>query len=88
MKTNPEWSNEEKETLKRLYPNNRNEDIARFIGRSEGAVSRKAQKLGLKKSDEFFRSAKSGRIQPTPKTFWGRLLAWLSLPFTSKKVMV
>lgn len=87
-KVNPQWSEEEKEQLRRLYPNNTNEAIAAFIGRSEMAVSRKAQKLGLRKSEEFFRSSKSGRIQPTPKTFIGKLLAWLSLPFTSKKVMV
>lgn len=85
---NPEWSAQEKQWLIDLYPNNTNEYIASFVGRSVSAVEKKAMRMGLKKSEKFYRSAKSGRIQPTPKTFFGKLFAWLSLPFTSKKVMV
>ena len=87
-KTNPEWTEQEKKVLINLYPNENNATISCLIGRSEKAISRKANKMGLKKSAKFYQSAKSGRIQPAPKSWIGKFFTWISLPFTAKKVMI
>ena len=51
----PRWSREEKERLRRLYPDTPNLEIARLIGRSEKSIVSKAHDLGLRKSSERLR---------------------------------
>lgn len=54
------WSNDQVETLRRLYPNYRTEDLAFMIGQTLHTVYRKANSLGLKKTAEFI-AAQSAR---------------------------
>ncbi|KAA3612769.1 MAG: hypothetical protein DWQ01_03430 [Planctomycetota bacterium] len=46
----PRWSEKEKETLCRLYPDHFNQDIAKTLGRSVKSITSKANELGLVKS--------------------------------------
>jgi len=54
------WTDEQIETLRRLYPNYRSEDIAFMIGQPLQTVYRKANSMGLKKTAEFI-AAESAR---------------------------
>lgn len=47
------WSEDQLETLRRLYPNYKTEDIAFMLGQTLDATYRKANSLGLKKTAEF-----------------------------------
>lgn len=44
------WTDDQIETLKELYPNNRNEDIMKLMGLSEMTIRNKAGRLGLIKT--------------------------------------
>ncbi|MCA1857418.1 HNH endonuclease [Massilia oculi] len=54
------WTDDQLETLRRLYSNYRTEDIAFLIGHTLDSVYRKANSLGLKKTAEFV-AAQSAR---------------------------
>ena len=54
------WSDQQLTDLQRFYPNFRTEDVATLIGQSLGAIYRKANSLGLKKSPRFV-AAESAR---------------------------
>ncbi|HAV37007.1 MAG TPA: hypothetical protein DCX52_11750 [Massilia sp.] len=47
------WTDEQIESLRRLYPSFKTEDIAFMLGQPLQAVYRKANSLGLKKTAEF-----------------------------------
>lgn len=51
----PRWSEEEIQRLRELYPDHRNEDIARILNRSTKSVVSKAHDLELKKSKDRLR---------------------------------
>lgn len=56
MKTPREfWTEEEIALLRKLYPHFTSLAIARTMGRTEGAISGQARKLGLKKSEEHLK---------------------------------
>ena len=57
------WQPEEIEIVRRAYPHNRTEKIARVLGRSLTTVYQQAQKLGLKKSPEYLASPDSCRLR-------------------------
>jgi hypothetical protein len=56
------WTDEQLETLRRLYPNYKTEDVAFMVGHPLQVVYRKANSLGLKKSEEFLSSGAAGRL--------------------------
>jgi hypothetical protein len=57
------WTLEEKELLRKHYPDNRTEDILYlFPDRTSTKIMQHASVLGLKKSEAFFKSPQSGRI--------------------------
>jgi hypothetical protein len=56
------WSQDEVEILKLLYPDTPAPKIAIQLGRKDHQIYAKAQRLGLKKSEEFLNSAASGRL--------------------------
>lgn len=49
------WTEEEKNKLRDIYPHKKNKDVADELNRSKRAVRRMKEKLGLEKSDEFFK---------------------------------
>ena len=53
-----EWTEQEIEDLREMYPDNYTEDVAIVLGRTCDAVTRKAFTLGIKKSDEFTKREK------------------------------
>lgn len=57
------WTDDEIETVRLNYANWPCWLIAHLVNRSEGAVYRLADKLGLKKADDFFASLYSGRLR-------------------------
>lgn len=57
------WTNEQLSELVKRYPDDKTEDIARDMGRILGGVYQQAQKMGLKKSDAYMASDRSGRVQ-------------------------
>lgn len=57
------WTPAERESLRRLYPDNPTADIAILIGRPLRQVYSQAHKLGIAKSVAFKASAMSGRIK-------------------------
>lgn len=63
----PNWTREECNILRELYPDNTSEDITLFINRSVSAIRHKANRLGLTKSEAFLKSCDSGRFQPKPE---------------------
>lgn len=85
MNTRTPWTPEDEAWLRSNYSEMNNSDIAILLDRTEGSISGKACEMGLKKSEAFMKSSRSGRIMPRPKTFWGRLWAWICLPFDNKK---
>jgi hypothetical protein len=56
------WSDQELATLRKLYPHQRTADIAELLGIDLQLVYRRASLLGLRKSEAFAASDKSGRI--------------------------
>lgn len=56
------WTDEQLRLLRTLYPDNRTEDIAPFIGRSASSIYAKAKQLGIKKSAAFLASGLAGRL--------------------------
>lgn len=57
------WTIEEKQLIQLHYPDNRTEDIVRFFdGRTARVISQHAAVIGVKKSEDFFKSSASGRI--------------------------
>jgi len=63
---NPNWSREEINILRNLYPDNPSKELTLFINRSEQAIRHKAAKLGITKSESFLKSCESGRFRPAP----------------------
>lgn len=55
------WTEPEVKVLIEMYPDEWNRDIAAKLGRDINSVAHKAGALGLKKSETFFKSDKSGR---------------------------
>jgi len=56
------WTEEQLATLRRLYPNYKTEDVAFMVGHPLQVTYRKANSLGLHKSDEFLSGASAGRL--------------------------
>jgi len=56
------WTDQELATLRKLYPHQRTADIAALLGIDLQLVYRRASMLGLRKSEAFAASDKSGRI--------------------------
>ena len=50
------WSKSEVSLLRKLYPNNRTSKVAARLGRMTGTVSRKALRLGLKKTKKYLKT--------------------------------
>lgn len=57
------WTEQEIETLRRLYPDYSAEVVGKVLGRKPGSVHQKARSLGIEKSEAFNQSDRSGRIQ-------------------------
>lgn len=64
MKRGPRqpWSPSDLDTLRRLYPDHRTSEIAALLDRPLVRVYARATRLGLRKSEAFSASDKSGRI--------------------------
>lgn len=61
MKSIP-WTEKEIEILKANFPHENSVDVAAMIGRTTFAISHKAKRLGIKKSETFSKSVKSGKF--------------------------
>lgn len=48
------WSNEDMQSLILLYPNTKNDMIAKVLNKSKDSVKARARALGLKKSSQFY----------------------------------
>lgn len=60
----PNWTEEDLETLKELYPDHSDEEIGKILGRTPGSVKLRAVRRGLRKSLEYvYRS----RTRPRPR---------------------
>jgi len=57
------WTGHELEVLRRMYPDFSAAAVGRLLNRAPGSVHRKANELGIKKSEAFKASDRSGRIQ-------------------------
>ena len=57
------WTPEEEVRLRDLYPDHPSHEVARALGRSRCAVFQRARLLGLGKSEAFWQSDLSGRVQ-------------------------
>lgn len=57
------WTPEDIQTLTQLYPNISTAECAKQLGRAEKSITAKAYTLGLRKTQAFLDSEKSGRIQ-------------------------
>ena len=55
IKNNKKWSEEDISKLKELFPNNSNEYVAKELHITKSAVTNKAHKLGLYKSEKYER---------------------------------
>ena len=51
-----EWSRDEVKTLKQLFRNNSNGEVAVVLERTSKSVERKAAKLGLKKTKKYLKT--------------------------------
>ena len=56
------WTKGQVETLRSLYPNFKTEDVAFMLGHSLEATYRKANSLGIRKTDAFLASGCAGRL--------------------------
>lgn len=57
------WLPADIEILRELYPDHTSAYVGQVLGRKPGSIWAKARELGIDKSQAFFDSAKSGRIQ-------------------------
>lgn len=65
-----QWSDDDIATLIEFYPNTKTIDLVPVLHRSKQSIDHKAQRLGLKKTDELLfdnRSARRGEKSPTWK---------------------
>lgn len=65
-----QWSDNDIATLIEFYPNTKTIDLVPVLHRSKQSIDHKAQRLGLKKTDELLfdnRSARRGEKSPTWK---------------------
>lgn len=62
MKPRHKWTQQQSALLRELYPDTRTTDIAARMGIDIKLIYRKALRMGLRKSQEFFALDKSGRI--------------------------
>ena len=65
-----QWSDDDIATLIEFYPNTKTIDLVPILHRSKQSIDHKAQRLGLKKTDELLfdnRSARRGEKSPTWK---------------------
>lgn len=65
-----QWSDDDIATLIEFYPNTKTIDLVQVLHRSKQSIDHKAQRLGLKKTDELLfdnRSARRGEKSPTWK---------------------
>lgn len=63
-----QWSDDDIATLIEFYPNTKTIDLVPVLNRSKQSIDHKAQRLGLKKTDELLysnRSARRGEKSPT-----------------------
>jgi hypothetical protein len=60
------WTQEDDETLKKLYALKTNEEIASALRRSLRAIERRARELGLRKDPDFFRYVVSRKKDRKP----------------------
>lgn len=58
------WTADEDQLMRRRYPDERAIVIAEELGRAVSAVHKRARLLGIEKSEEFWASVESGRIEP------------------------
>jgi hypothetical protein len=56
------WTEDQVSTLRQLYPNFKTEDVATMLGQRIDSVYRKANSLGLEKSEAFYASGSGGRL--------------------------
>lgn len=56
------WSDEDKDLVRRLYPTTATAEIAALLGRPVPHIYRIADKLGLRKTEEYLASPASGRL--------------------------
>lgn len=63
-KRHKRWTEEEDQYMRDHYPDNRTADVSKAIGRTYGSVIGRAKHLGLRKSEGFLNSDKSGRLKP------------------------
>lgn len=64
------WTDAEVQKLKKLYPNRTNEEIGKELGRTSKAVKKKADELGLKKSNAFFARMTTRSLNVQGKRTW------------------
>src|SRR5690625_465807 len=71
------WTESEMQYMRDHYADTPNKEISQAVGRSVGAVIRKAKDMNLRKSEGFLKSKASGRISPGHKpwnkgnhTYW------------------
>lgn len=57
------WLPDELEVLQKLYPDHTAQFVANVLGREVGSIYRKANALGIEKSDLFWQSDASGRVR-------------------------
>lgn len=62
VKSKFKWTSGNIEIVKRLYPTTKTEIIAEKVGCNLSIVYKKARFLGLKKTEEFFKSDECGRL--------------------------
>lgn len=65
------WTEEEDQYMREHYPDNPTADVAKVLGRTHKAVIGRAKALGIRKSEAFMRSDKSGRRKPG-QTPWNK----------------
>jgi len=58
------WTKQEREILIQYFSNTNTKDLANQMGRTYSSVAIRAQNMGLRKSEEFHMSGKSGRLVP------------------------
>ncbi len=56
------YTKQEESKLRQLYPNTNTEKISELLGRDVNSIYRKANSLGLKKSDSYMNTPLGGRI--------------------------
>lgn len=57
------WTDDQVATLRKVYPNYKTEDVAHILGHSLTATYRKANSLGLEKSDAYLASPAACRLR-------------------------